>query len=309
MDIIFMGTPGFAVPALKKLNEKHNIVLVVTQPDRVNSRGNKVTYNPVKQTALDLGLEIFQPESINTDDSVEYLKQFSCDMIVVVAYGQIIRKNVRDIPKINIVNIHASLLPKYRGAAPINWAIIDREEKTGISIMQVSEGLDTGEVYLTRETEIGSKTVGELFDELSILGAEGIDAYMELDLESQLNGTQQDDQLSSHSPKIYKELGHLKFDEYDVNKIVGLVKGLSPKPGAYVNYNEQTMKIINGEVDNSLNYNGELGQIVNVSNTDFTIKCKDGNLVVNTIQMPNKKIMSVEDYLRGNSIEIDVLLI
>lgn len=304
MDIIFLGTPDFAVPSLIKLNSEHNIKLVVTQPDRINRRGNKISFNPVKQTAIDLGLEVYQPDDVNSEESIEYLSSYSCDMIVVVAYGQMIRKAVRELPKINIVNIHASLLPKYRGAAPINWVIIDREEVTGVSIMQVSAGLDSGDVYLTRETSIGDKTYDVLYEEMSQLGAEAIHDYMNLEHDAQVNGVPQDDSLSTHAPKIDRELGKLDFSSMKLDRIYGLVKGLSPKPGAHCVYDGETMKILNGRIVRG-EFKGELGTIVSVDRDSFSIGCNGGLLIVDVIQMPNKKAMSVEDYLKGNTILVN----
>ena len=173
MKVIFMGTPDFAVPTLELLEKEHEVSLVITQPDRPKGRGKQMTPPPVKAKALELGIEVYQPESINTEESISKIKEISPDIIIVVAYGQVLNEEILNLPKYKCVNVHASLLPKYRGAAPLNWVIINGEEKSGITIMEMNKGLDTGDMISKREIAIDDDmTAGELHDELMHVGAE-----------------------------------------------------------------------------------------------------------------------------------------
>lgn len=300
-NIIFMGTPEFSVPALEALITNHEVKLVVCQPDRINKRGKKVEYVPVKKVAIESSLPIFQPEDINSQEAVEYLSTFDVDFIVVVAYGQLIKKPVREIAKENIVNIHASLLPKYRGAAPINHAIMDRENITGVSIMKVDKGMDKGEVYLTSETKVGNKTYPELYEELSKMGASLLMEYLELYSMGEASGVLQDDSKATIAPKINKELGILDF--HDVNDTIGKILGLTPKPGAQCEYRGEVLKLHRGEILSQGRLKDKaIGEIIEVSKDGITINCGNGIILVTKLQFPAKKILSVKDYLAGNEI-------
>lgn len=306
IKIVFMGTSEFSVPTLKLLNENCDVSLVVTQPDRVNRRGNKVTFNPVKEYSIENKIEVYQPENVNIIEAVDKIKSHNPDYIVVVAYGQIIKKDILEIPKRNIVNVHASLLPKYRGAAPIHRAIMDREENTGISIMKVGPGLDKGEVYLTKETEISNKKLPELHDELSILGGELLLRYILEDFEKEIEGKPQDDSLATYAEKVNREDGYLDFQ--NVNKEIGKINGLYPRPGASINYFGERVKVLEGEVFSfERNPSKEISEILNVDERGIFVNCKDGILLIKEIQFPGKKPMTVEDYLKGNSIKITKL--
>lgn len=303
IKIVFMGTPEFAVPTLKLLNENCDVSLVITQPDRVNRRGNKVTFSPVKKFSLENEIEIYQPDNVNMVETVDKIKSHNPDYIVVVAYGQIIKKDILEIPKRNIVNVHASLLPKYRGAAPIHRAIMDREDKTGISIMKVGPGLDKGEVYLTKETEISDKKLPELHDELSSLGGELLLKYVLEDFEKEIKGIPQNDSLATYAEKVNREDGYLDFKNID--KEIGKINGLYPRPGASINYFGERVKVLDGEVFSyENNPSKEISEILNVDKRGIFVNCNDGIILIKEIQFPGKKPMTVEDYLKGNSINI-----
>ena len=302
-NIVFMGTPQFAVPALDILNKNHNIQLVISQPDRVNRRGKKISYNPVKQYAIDNDLDIFQPENINSDESVNKIKDLNPDFIVVVAYGQFIGKAVRDIPTEKIVNIHASLLPKYRGAAPIHWAIMNRDEQTGVTIMEVSAGMDEGDVYLEASTSIKEKNLSQLHDELSVMGRDLILEYLNLYEDNQIVATPQDPSLATHAPKITREDGVIDFTS--VNKALGQIKGLYPRPGAWIRYKGENVRVLDGTIyDKSSDSNKNPGDILSVDNEGMLVNFEDGKLLIKEIQFPNSRAMAVGDYILGNELII-----
>lgn len=300
-NIIFMGTPDFALPTLKKLTESHKVNLVICQPDKSNRRGKKIEIGPIKKYAMEQGLEIFQPYDVNSAESIDYIKKFSADYIVVVAYGQIIKKEIRDYPKKNIVNIHASLLPKYRGAAPINWAIINREKESGISIMKVDKGLDKGEVYLTDKTDVANKSYPELYEELSLMGAKLLIDYIEKDSLDLLIGTPQNDEEATYAEKVTKEIGLLDFK--DVHETLGKILGLTPRPGAQCNYLNQIVKLHGAEIiDNTPNGDKSIGEILEVSSDGILVNCGNGTIKITKLQFPGKKILSTREYLAGNEI-------
>lgn len=298
-NIVFMGTPDFAVNALDSLNKEHNVVLVISQPDRVNKRGNKITYCPVKKYALENNLEIYQPDDINSHESIELLKNLDIDYIVVVAYGQIIKKEIRALPKKKIVNIHASLLPKYRGAAPIHRAIMNRDEETGVTIMEVGPGLDKGQMFLKASTKIADKNLIVLHDELAKMGAGLIIKYIAENEYEEIIGTPQDESQATYAKKVSKNSGKLDF--VDVNIELGKIKGLYPRPGASFSYNNKNVKALDGEIySNKSDADIEIGYIIDVLEDGFLVNCANGILKISRIQFPGKKEMSVEDYLKGN---------
>nr|WP_300005797.1 methionyl-tRNA formyltransferase [Tissierella sp.] len=306
--IVFMGTPDFASESLETLiKEDFDIALVVTQGDKRRGRGKKMQYPSVKQKALDLGLEVYQPEDVNNRESIEILKEINPDFIVVVAFGQILKKEILDLPKYKCINVHASLLPKYRGAAPINWAIIDGMEESGITIMEMSEGLDTGDmiskVIIPIEKEDDYIT---LHDKLSKLGAELLVKTLKSIEIGRANMTPQDDKESSYAPMMYKETGKIDWNKKG-SDIVNLIRGSIPWPVAYTSYKGETLKIYKAEAIDKIN-EGEPGRIIKVTDQGVFINSKDSTLKVTELQFPNKKRMKVEDYLRGNTIEIDLVL-
>lgn len=308
MKIVFMGTPEFAVSSLSELhNANHDIELVITQIDRPRGRGKKLQYTPVKEKALELNIEVYQPIDINSGESIHKLKEINPDLIVVVAYGQILNQEVLNLPKYGCINVHASLLPKYRGAAPINWAIINGEEKTGITIMEMERGLDTGDMIMKEAIPINEEDdYISLHDKLSLLGGEVLLEAIEEIVKSEYNKESQDSSLSNYAPMIFKTTGKIDWNK-TATEIVNLVRGLKPWPTAYTDYKDQTIKIHKARVEEG-EYSGEVGQIIKVSDDGIFIKTRSKILVVEEIQFPNKKKMLVKDYLTGNIIEENIIL-
>jgi methionyl-tRNA formyltransferase len=308
MNVIFMGTPGFAVPTLEKLHEsRHNLVLVVTQPDKPSGRGKKLKKSEVKETAEKLGLKIFQPDKIKKQENIDLLKSYNPDVIVVVAYGQILNKEILTLPKYGCINVHASLLPKLRGAAPLNWAIINGETKTGITTMQMDVGLDTGDMLLKSEVEIDENiNVGELHDILMHKGAELLIETLDKLEKNELTPQKQDDSLSSYAPILNNENRKINWN-LPAKSIHNLIRGLSPWPAAYFTLDEKTVKVYSSSyINNDSDY--EPGYVIKANNEGIFVKAKDGIVILKEIQMPGKKKMPVEAYLRGNKFPEKIIL-
>ena len=307
MKVIFMGTPDFAVPTLELLEKEHEVSLVITQPDRPKGRGKQMTPPPVKAKALELGIEVYQPESINTEESISKIKEISPDIIVVVAYGQVLNEEILNLPKYKCVNVHASLLPKYRGAAPLNWVIINGEEKSGITIMEMNKGLDTGDMISKREIAIDDDmTAGELHDELMHVGAELlIDTLKDIE-----NGTAtkevQDDSMSSYAHMMDKSLGKIDWNKSALD-IKNLVRGTQPWPGAYFEYENKIVKVFETDICDEMKET-ENGKVVKVNEEGIFVSVKDGYIILKKIQVPGKRSMTIEEFLRGNEFKTDVIL-
>lgn len=308
MKIVFMGTPYFAVPTLQALFTKgYTIDLVITQKDKPKGRGKKIQYTPVKEKALDLGLEVYQPDSINDLESVEKIKAIDPDFIVVVAYGQILKKEILEIPKFGCYNVHASLLPKYRGAAPINWAIINGEKETGVTIMEMEEGLDTGDMVLCKSIPItGDDDAVTIHDKLSELGGNLIIESLQGIVDEQLSKTSQNHSLSTYASMMNKEMGKINWDDNSDN-IKNLIRGLKPWPSAYTHYKNEVVKVHKASVIDELK-EGKNGEIIKVDNKGIYVKSLDKILLIEELQFPGKKKLTVEEYLRGNSIEEGIVL-
>jgi len=303
-----MGTPGFAVPTLEKLHEsRHNLVLVVTQPDKPSGRGKKLKKSEVKETAEKLGLKIFQPDKIKKQENIDLLKSYNPDVIVVVAYGQILNKEILTLPKYGCINVHASLLPKLRGAAPLNWALINGETKTGITTMQMDVGLDTGDMLLKSEVEIDENiNVGELHDILMHKGAELLIETLDKLEKNELTPKKQDDSLSSYAPILNNENRKINWN-LPAKSIHNLIRGLSPWPAAYFTLDEKTVKVYSSSyINNDSDY--EPGYVIKANNEGIFVKAKDGIVILKEIQMPGKKKMPVEAYLRGNKFPEKIIL-
>lgn len=308
MKIIFMGTPDFAVPSLEMLlNEGHEISIVFTQPDKPKGRGKKMAMPEVKICALENNLKVIQPLKIREKEMVDIIKNQDPDLIVVVAFGQILTQEILEIPKYGCINVHGSLLPKYRGAAPINWAIIKGEEKTGITTMQMDVGLDTGDILLKDEVFIKEhETAGELYKRLSEVGANTLKRTIEHLLEKKLNPIKQNDQESNYASMMDKNLGQVNWDlnSKDVNN---LIRGVNPWPGAYTFYEGQKMKIWKSRVIKEES-KGISAKILKVDEEGILVSCNDYCVLIEEIQMPNKKRMHVKEYIKGNFIKKDILL-
>lgn len=308
MKIVFMGTPEFAVPSLEALhNSGHKISLVITQKDKPKGRGKKLLPTPVKEKALELGLEVYQPDSVNSQESIERLKEINPDCIVVVAFGQILKKDVLNIAKYGCLNVHASILPKYRGAAPINWAIINGEEKTGITIMEMDEGLDTGDILKIREISIEEDDDSStLADKLAKVGSELIvETLMDVEKDN-ITKIPQNDELSSYAPMLSKAMGRIDWNKNGEN-IVNLVRGLKPWPLAYTQYKGQDVKI--HKVKKVEKFSQEPnGMVVKVTHEGIYVNCQDSCIVIEQLQFPGKKKLHVSEHLRGNEFEEDIIL-
>ncbi|EFI42196.1 MULTISPECIES: methionyl-tRNA formyltransferase [Peptoniphilus] len=306
MNIIFMSTPEFGIDALDALNEKYNISAVITQVDKKRGRGKKLLSSPIKERALALGLEVYQPEDINSEESVKYLKSKNADLFVVVAYGQILKEEVLYLPKYYSINIHASLLPKLRGAAPINRAIINGESCTGISIMKMEKGLDTGDVAITDCIEIGKLSASELEKKLAKMGAKLIVEFIEKLKNKNVNFKKQDEELATYAEKIERETGHIDFKKMSVFEIDRLVRGLNDRMYASSVYKGERFKIVEVEISKDIQ-NKLPGEIID-SNKKLIISAIDGTVSILKLQFPGKKLMDIKSYLAGNSFKVGEIL-
>ncbi|MBQ7724073.1 MAG: methionyl-tRNA formyltransferase [Lachnospiraceae bacterium] len=307
MNIIFMGTPDFAEGALKELiRAEQNIIMVVTQPDRAKGRGKDISMPPVKICAVEHGIEVFQPEKVKDPEAVKVIRDKKPDLIVVAAFGQILSKEILDIPKYGCVNIHASLLPEYRGAAPIQKCIMDGKKETGVTIMQMNEGLDTGDILMKRSIEIDDEeTGGSLFEKLSRLGALMITEAIPLIEAGKLIPEKQDDTKSSYAGMLNKETGAIKFKNSAV-ELERLVRAMNPWPSAYTKFRNKTLKIWKASVVDDIETDDiyQTGTITNITKDDFTVKCGEKSLVIKELQLEGKKRMSAHDFMLGVRPEI-----
>ncbi len=304
MRIVFMGTPDISVKTLERLIEEgHDIVGVVTQPDRPKGRGNKISVSPVKEVALKHNLKIFQPEKASSPEFIAELENLNPDLIVVIAYGQILKKNLLEIPKYGCINVHVSLLPKLRGAAPINWAIINGDKKTGVTIMFMDEGLDTGDIIDVKEFELDNEiTAGELHDWMMVEGAELLVKTVRNIESGNYTRTKQNDNESTYAPMMNRNLGHVDFSK-SAEDIHNLVRGTIPWPGAWCESDYGKIKIWKTKVINQ-NSSKTVGEVIKVDKDGILVSCSDKCLLIKEIQMPNKKRMEVSEFIKGNSIEL-----
>lgn len=307
MKILFMGTPDFAKESLEAVyNAGHEILGVVTNPDRPKGRGMKMVASPVKEYALSKDLEIYQPEKVrNNDEFIEKIKSLEPDVICVVAYGKILPKEVLDIPRLGCINVHGSLLPQYRGAAPIQWAVINGDRITGITTMYMDVGMDTGEMILKEEVEIGSdETTGELWDRLSKIGGQLLVKTLEQIEKGVAPRIPQGEEFSM-APMLDKEMSKIDWNNKSAIEIKNLVRGLDPIMGTYSYLNGKKVKIWKVDVLPNDNINTENGTVIKADSKDgLFIKAKDGIIKVIEIQSENAKRMSAQDFLRGNNIEV-----
>ncbi len=303
MNIVFMGTPDFSVGALQALIAAgHHIQAVVTQPDKKKGRGEKVCFPPVKEAALKEGLTIYQPVKVREPAFIDILKTLAPDVIVVIAFGQLLPKEILELAPYGCINVHASLLPKYRGAAPIQWAVIEGETKTGVTTMQMDEGLDTGDILKTIEIEIDKKeTGGSLFDKLSVAGAKIIVETLEELKTGSITPVPQDSSKSNYAKMLKKELGQLDFKR-PARELERLIRGLNPWPSAYTHMAGKTLKIWDADVTED-EYEGECGEIVAADKKSITVKTGEGCLKINELQLEGKKRMKTEQFLLGYKAE------
>ena len=308
MKIVFMGTPDFAVPSLEALIEKYGVEAVFTQPDRPKGRGKKMAFSAVKEVAVKHDIKVFQPEKLKDDrEAIEYLKDIRPDFIIVVAFGQILTKEVLDIPKYGCINLHASLLPMYRGAAPLNWVVINGEKKSGNTTMLMDVGLDTGDMLLKDEVEITENmTAGELHDILMVRGGNLLIETIEGVANGTVKGIKQEGE-TCYAKMLSKNTGKISWDK-SAREIHNLIRGLNPWPIAHTTYKDDNMKIYESEVLNE-NSNKEPGTILSVNKTGMKVSCKDGILLVKKVQFPNGKPLTIEQYIIGKDIEVGCKLV
>ena len=309
MRILFMGTPDFAVPCLEILDKKHEIIGVFTKVDKINKRGKKIEYLPVKQYAIDKNIPIYQPNSLKDEETKNIIKELNPDLIVVVAYGKIIPKDIIDMPKFGIINVHSSLLPRFRGAAPINAALMAGDEKSGVTIMYVAEGLDTGNIILAKETPITEEDNFEtLHDRLKFLGAEALDEAVSLIEKGENESIPQDDSLATFIKPFKKE--DLKIDwNKSKEEIFNFVRGISPVPCAWTMDEDKLLKVYEVKKYDKVYENGVNGEIVDkVKGKGPVVKVMGGSLIITSAKPESKKILSGADLLNGNFIKIGNIL-
>lgn len=302
-----MGSSDFAVPALEELNKEYQIDLVITQPDKPNSRGKKVKFLPVKQKALDLGLNVYQPDNISSEESLNYLKSFDPDLFIVCAYGQILKPQILDIPKFGSLNIHGSILPEYRGAAPIHHAIMDKKDETGVTIMLLDKGMDTGPILSTDKINIDdTSTVGEVHDKLANIGAKLLVKTIPSYLNGEIKPQEQNDKKASYADKILKKNTKINWNNPSKD-IIRFVNALDPFPSAFTTLEDKNIKLFKPELvlDNSKNIPGT---VLKSSQKDgLIIKTSDNAIKFSEIQFPNKRRMTIEDFFKGNKIEENII--
>ena len=299
MKIIFMGTPDFAVPILKALADAgHEIVLAVTQPDKPKGRGNAVQFSAVKTAAVEMGIEVYQPRRIREEACAAHLRTYEAELFVVAAFGQILSKEVLEIPKYGCINVHASLLPKYRGASPIQWAVINGEQVTGVTIQQMDVGIDTGDILDTIEVSLDQEeTGGSLFTKLSQAGARLCVQTAAHIKDGTVTRTKQDDTQATHVGMIKKEMGRIDWTR-EAAWIERLVRGLNPWPSAYTSINGKTLKIWRAKVLADID-SAQPGQVVRADKHSLVVQTGKGQLSLLEVQLEGKKRMPVDAFLRG----------
>lgn len=307
-NIVFMGTPDFAVPSLQKLHEsRHTLSLVVTQPDRPKGRGRKVHPPPVKQTASALGYDILQPQSIREPEFFDRLNLIQPDIVVVIAYGQILPMPLLDLPRLCAVNIHASLLPKYRGPAPIQWAVINGERETGVTAMHMDAGLDTGDILMTEKTPIEpDDTSGTLHDRLAHIGAEVLVKTLGQFESGEINPCPQDQALATYAPMLRKKDGHINWT-LDAASIESMIRGMDPWPGTFAFLNDRRLKIFKAQTVPG-DVSASPGTVIESFPDELRVATGKGALSIMEIQGASGKRLKIPDFMRGNRLSAGTVL-
>ena len=305
MRIIFMGTPDFSVGTLEALVEAgHEVVLAVTQPDKPKGRGKEMQFTPVKECALRHGIPVFQPKKVRDPECVEELKKYQADVCVVIAFGQILPKEILEMTPYGCINVHASLLPSYRGAAPIQWAVIRGEKISGVTTMQMDEGLDTGDMLEKTEIILDEKeTGGSLHDKLAEAGAKLCVHTLDKLVQGGLTPQKQGESPTEYARMLDKKLGDINWEQSAV-EIERLIRGLNPWPSAYTDWNGKTMKIWEADAVPGENTEKAPGTITDVTKDDFAVQTGDGQLRVRALQIPGKKRMEADAFLRGYQVKV-----
>ncbi len=314
MKVVFMGTPDFAVETLRAVvSSGHEVAAVVTQPDKPKGRGTAMSMSAVKEAALAMSLPVLQPERARDEEFISRLRGINPDVIVVVAFGQLLPKEIIDMPKYGCVNVHASLLPKYRGASPVQWAVIDGCEYSGVTTMLMDEGLDTGDILLAEKVKLDKKeTGGSLFERLSLVGAQLLVKTLKALEEGSVTPVKQDEQKATYVRMLNKAFGNIDFNQ-PAEKIERLIRGLNPWPSAYTHINGKLLKIWDAsvcgtseapsEAGESASRKAKPGTVVYSDDKAFIVQCSDKALKINELQLEGKKRMKTEDFLRGYSVK------
>jgi len=302
--IIFMGTPDFAVPSLKSLVEHgHNVLSVITQPDKPKGRGRKMTPSPVKQRAIDYGIDVLQPEKASGREFCELIRGKEPDVIIVVAFGQILKNEFLDIPEFGAINIHASLLPNYRGAAPVHWAVMNSEEKTGLTAMKIDENLDSGPILLQEEVPIFSgETAGALYERLAALSGEFLIKTLKGMAEGNISEKAQDHAKATYAPKIGRKMALINWDQ-PANKISALIRALDPWPGAFTTFQGKEIKLFLSSVMDENKPDLTPGRVFGKLDEGIAVETAKGIVLVKELQMPGKKRLAAKDLLLGFQID------
>lgn len=307
MNVVFMGTPDFAVPTLEKLTECHNVLAAVTQPDKQKGRGKKLSFPPVKEAAVKHGIAVLQPVKARDEEFIESLEKLEPDVIVVVAYGQILPERILNIPEYGCINVHGSILPKYRGAGPIQWAVLNGEKETGITTMYMEKGLDTGDMIDKAVIPLDEKeTSGTLHDKLMVLGADLLIETLKKLEDGTAVRTKQNDSESSYAPMLNKEMGNIDFTK-SAAEIEQWVRGLNPWPSAYTELAGKTLKVWDAD---EVSYDGgeKPGTVVDVTKKQIIVACGQNALALNEIQLSGKKRMPVQAFLAGSKVDTGTVL-
>ena len=293
-NVVFMGTPEFAVPVLEMLIEKTNVIMVVTQPDKIVGRKKEIKFSPVKEVAIKHNIEVFQPSKIRLD--YEPLKDLDIDLIVTCAFGQILPKEVLDLPKYGSINVHASILPKYRGSAPIEYAIMNGDKKTGVTIMYMDEGMDTGDIIKISKLSIeDNDTGGSIHDKLSILGKDTLECTLKDIFNGNITKIKQGDEFSI-APKITREDEHIDFNNNGIN-IINKIRAFNPSPLANIIIDNKEIKVLAAKfVKKDVN---KVSEIVEIDKDKLGISCKDGIIYLSTVKPMGKNIMDIKSFLNG----------
>lgn len=309
MRIVFMGTPDFAVGALEAMIEAgHEVIAVVTQPDKPKGRGKEMQCPPVKECALAHGIEVFQPEKVKTPEAVEVLRGYGADIFVVAAFGQLLSQEILDMPRYGCINIHASLLPKYRGAAPIQWAILDGEPYTGVTIMQMNAGLDTGDILTTVKVEIEQTETGDsLFDKLCEAGARLCVETLPLIEQGRITPIRQNEAEATYAKRLSKSLGKVDWTE-SAQVIERKIRGLNSWPSAYTTYRGKQMKLWKAMTDQTVFDDAVPGTIAAVTKEAFGVQTGEGILMITEVQLEGKKRMPVKEFLLGYQMHVGEIL-
>ena len=305
MRVLFMGTPDFAVPALNAIAKEHEVVGVITQQDKPRGRGHKMSPTPVKEAAIENNIEVYQPIKVKEQESVKIIRELNPDVIVVIAFGQILSKEILDIPRLGCINVHASLLPKYRGAAPIQWAVINGDEYSGVDTMYMEEGLDTGDIIESVKVKLDKdETGGSLFDRLSLKGAEVILSTLKKLESGEFSRTKQDESQATYAGKITKDMGLLDYNK-SASELECLIRGLNPWPAAFTFLDSKRVKVWKASVVD-IDKNITPGTIVS-KKKQLVIATADKGLSIDELQVEGKKRMKASDFLNGVKIVNDIV--